>query len=236
MTGVSWYEAAAYAEFSGKVLPTIYHWTVAASPEDSSSIIPASNFGGAGPARVGSYLGMSWSGAYDMAGNVKEWCWNEAGSGKRYIMGGAWDEPTYMFNDADARSPFERSANFGFRCAKYVLAGEAAKAADPVTSQARDFNQEKPVSDQLFQVYKSLYSYDKTPLHAVVESSQQTDDWKLEKVTFDAAYGNERIIAYLFLPKKAFATIPNRGVLSWRWRPSPTIQRGAFRKWKNSIS
>jgi hypothetical protein len=33
------------------------------------------------------------------------------------------------------------------------------------------------------------------PLHAVVESTQQTDDWKQEKITFDAAYGNERIDA-----------------------------------------
>jgi hypothetical protein len=37
----------------------------------------------------------------------------------------------YMFNNADARSPFERSADFGFRCAKYVLTGAATKAADP---------------------------------------------------------------------------------------------------------
>jgi eukaryotic-like serine/threonine-protein kinase len=203
VTGVSWYEAAAYAEFAGKLLPTIYHWASAASPSDGPSIIPASNFGGHGPARVGSYRGMSWSGAYDMAGNVKEWCWNEANSGKRFIMGGAWDEPTYMFNDADARSPFERSSNFGFRTAKYVSTGEAAKAADPITLQARDFSREKPVSDELFQVYKSLYSYDKTLLHAVVESTEQTDDWKQEKITFDAAYGNERMIAYLFLPIKA---------------------------------
>jgi eukaryotic-like serine/threonine-protein kinase len=83
VTGVSWYEAAAYAEFSGKLLPTIYHWTAAASPSDSPSIVPASNFAGVGPARVGSYHGMSWSGAYDMAGNLKERCWNEANSGQR---------------------------------------------------------------------------------------------------------------------------------------------------------
>ena len=203
VTGVSWYEAAAYAEFAGKLLPTIYHWASAASPSDGPSMIPVSNFGGQGPARVGSYRGMSWSGAYDMAGNVKEWCWNEANSGKRFTMGGAWDEPTYMFNEPDARSPFDRSANLGFRGAKYVSMGEAAKAADPVTLQARDFSRERPVSDSLFQAYKSLYSYDKTPLQAVVESTEQTDDWEKEKITFAAAYGNERVTAYLFLPKKA---------------------------------
>jgi hypothetical protein len=32
VSGVSWYEAAAYAEFAGKALPTIYHWVTAASP------------------------------------------------------------------------------------------------------------------------------------------------------------------------------------------------------------
>jgi formylglycine-generating enzyme required for sulfatase activity/cephalosporin-C deacetylase-like acetyl esterase/predicted Ser/Thr protein kinase len=202
VTGVSWFEAAAYAEFVGKSLPTMYHWRVAALPTDSPNMIPASNFGGSGPAPVGRYQGMSWSGAFDMAGNVKEWIWNEATPGKRYILGGAWNEPTYTFNDPDARSPFARSATFGFRCALYALTGESAKAADPVMFQARDYSSEKPVSDQLFQVYRSLYSYDKTPLRTVVESSQQTDDWKLEKITYDAAYGNERITAYLFLPKK----------------------------------
>jgi len=202
--GVSWFEAEAYADFVGKSLPTIYHWTAAASPTDSSSLIPASNFSGKGPSPVGAYHGMSWSGAYDMAGNVKEWCANEATSGKRYIMGGAWDDPIYMFNDADARSPFERSPRFGFRCAKYVLTGEEAKAADaPITVQLRNYGSEKPVSDQLFRAYKDQYSYDKTPLKARVESVQETEDWRQEKVSFDAAYGGERVTAYLFLPKRA---------------------------------
>jgi cephalosporin-C deacetylase-like acetyl esterase len=203
VSGVSWYEAAAYAEFAGKALPTIYHWVTAASPWSSGGISPAGNFGGQGPARVGSFRDMSWYGAYDMAGNVKEWCWNEAGSCKRYILGGAWDEPVYMFNNADARSPFERSANFGFRCAKYVSTGAAAKAGDPIAAFTRDFSREKPVSDELFSVYKSLYSYDKTPLRATVESVEDAADWKREKITFAAAYGNERVVAYLFLPKKS---------------------------------
>ncbi len=204
VTGVSWFEAEAYADFVGKSLPTVYHWAAAASPTDSSSLIPASNFSGKGPSPVGAYHGMSWCGAYDMAGNVKEWCANEATSGRRYIMGGAWDEPTYMFNYPDARSPFERSPGFGFRCAEYVSTGKEAEAAGaPITVQLRNYGSEKPVSDQLFRAYKNQYSYDKTPLNAKVESVQQTEDWRQEKVSFDAAYGGERVTAYLFLPKGA---------------------------------
>lgn len=201
VTGISWFEAAAYAEFLGKSLPTMYHWRIAAFPQDGPTIIPASNFSGSGPAPAGAYRGVSWSGVYDMAGNVREWVYNEGISGKRYSMGGAWNEPTYAFNFPEAHSPFERSSNIGFRCAKYVLDGESTKAADPIRFQPRDFSKEKPASDQVFEIYKSLYSYDKTPLNTVVESSQHTEGWTLDKIAFDAAYGKERVMAYLFLPK-----------------------------------
>jgi eukaryotic-like serine/threonine-protein kinase len=202
--GVSWFEAEAYAEFVGKSLPTIYHWIAAASPTDSPSLIPASNFSGKGPSPVGAFDGMSWCGAYDMAGNVREWCSNEASFGERYIMGGAWDDPTYMFNLAEARSPFERSPKFGFRCAKYVMTGQEAEAqaGAPIKVQLRNYGSEKPVSGPLFRAYRGLYSYDKAALNAKVESVQQTEDWREEKVTFDAAYGGERVVAYLFLPQR----------------------------------
>ena len=120
VTGVSWFEAAAYAEFAGKQLPTIYHWLVAARPVDGPSIIPLSNFSHQRLARVGEYQGMSWSGAMDMAGNAKEWVLNEGRPGLRYLLGGSWDDPTYIFNNPDARSPFDRAATFGFRCARYA--------------------------------------------------------------------------------------------------------------------
>lgn len=47
-------------------------------------------------------------GAYGLAGNVKEWKVNEGPGGRRYILGGGWDEPAYLFRDTDARSPFDR--------------------------------------------------------------------------------------------------------------------------------
>ena len=105
VTGISWYEAAAYAEFAGKSLPTVYHWSKAAGTGSTGFIAPMSNFEGRGLAPVGKFLGLGPFGAYDMAGNAKEWCWNPAGD-NRYILGGAWNEPVYMFTDADAQPPF----------------------------------------------------------------------------------------------------------------------------------
>ncbi len=204
VTGISWFEAAAYAEFTGKSLPTIYHWNRAAGPISASLIVPVSNFGGSGVVPVGSKPDLSPWGTYDMAGNVKEWVWNGAESGKRYVLGGAWDEPSYMFIDPDAQSPFLRSANIGFRCVKYIDAESIAKVAgDPIPSPRRDLSKERPVSDELFRAYRSLYSYDKIPLNASTQPVGQNDEeWTTEKITYTAAYGNEKAVAYLYLPKK----------------------------------
>ncbi|MHC4745253.1 MAG: protein kinase domain-containing protein, partial [Planctomycetota bacterium] len=72
VSGVSWYEAAAYAEFAGKSLPTISHWSGAAMVRQAGIIVPYSNFG-EGPAPVGSHPGIGYNGLYDIAGNVREW-------------------------------------------------------------------------------------------------------------------------------------------------------------------
>jgi serine/threonine protein kinase/formylglycine-generating enzyme required for sulfatase activity/dienelactone hydrolase len=204
VTGISWYEAAAYAEFAGKSLPTIYHWNRAAGPNSASFVVPASNFGSSGVLPIGSKQDMNPWGSYDMAGNVKEWVWNEAGSGKRYVLGGAWDEPNYMFVDADALSPFLRAPNIGFRCVKYIEPNSIPKvAADPIITSRRNLTKEKPASDEVFEAYRGLYSYDKLPLSATVEPfAVDEEDWKAEKITYKAAYGDERAISYLFLPKK----------------------------------
>jgi dienelactone hydrolase len=200
--GVSWYEAAAYAEFAGKSLPTVYHWYRAAGAGISSEILKFSNFRGQGPAQVGSYKGLGWFGTYDMAGNVKEWCWNPAGD-RRYILGGGWNEPSYLFILSDARPPFDRSATNGFRCAKYIAPLPEALTG-PVALVSRDRRKEKPANDEAYRIYRSLHSYDKTDLKAAVESVDDSSPyWRREKVSFQAAYGNERMMANLYLPKNA---------------------------------
>jgi dienelactone hydrolase len=202
VAGVSWYEAAAYAAFVGKSLPTVFHWNRAAQTRASLLIVPGSNFSGAGTVPVGGGGAVSGFGTADMAGNVKEWCSNESGGGRRYILGGGFGEPTYMFIDQDAQSPWDRRPNYGFRCAKFSAPPLAAALAklEPAT---RDFSKEKPVSDDVFRAYKGLYAYDKGPLNVQVDERETTDDWTREKVSFDAAYGGERVIAHVYLPKNA---------------------------------
>ncbi|HSC29315.1 MAG TPA: protein kinase, partial [Vicinamibacterales bacterium] len=69
--GVSWYEAAAYARFAGRQLPTVHHWRHAAGATGIfSNVLEFSNFSGEGPARAGTYQGIGPFGTYDMAGNV----------------------------------------------------------------------------------------------------------------------------------------------------------------------
>jgi eukaryotic-like serine/threonine-protein kinase len=158
---------------------------------------------------------------------VKEWTWTEAESGKHYVLGGAWDEPSYMFVDPDAQSPFLRTSNIGFRCVKYMEPPSAiATAAMP--SPRRDLSKKKPVSDEVFQAYRTLYTYDKSPLNATVEPYADEDDWKTEKITYNAAYGNEKGIAYLMIPKKGkapYQTVifyPGSGSLQQRKFSIPT--------------
>jgi len=203
VAGVSWYEAAAYAEFAGKSLPSVYHWggaaLVALAPE---LVAPGSNFRGPGTVPVGGEGALGAFGTYDMAGNVKEWCWNEDAAGKRFILGGGFGEASYMFMEADAQSPWDRRPNYGFRCVE-LPATLSPAAAGKIELASRDFSKERPVSDEVFNAFKGLYAYDRGDLKAKVEGTSATDDWTCEKITFDAAYGGERVTAYLFLPKNS---------------------------------
>jgi hypothetical protein len=166
-------------------------------------LAPFSNFGGNGPVRVGSLQNVTAYGTYDMPGNVREWCWNETPVG-RVIRGGAWEDNTYEFGEERHAPAIDRSPRNGFRLARYPDGAGATEAAFAAVRPVElpDARAERPVSDEIFKVYKEqLFAYDKTDLHAKVESRKTNPGgWALEKVSFGAAYGGERVTAYLFLP------------------------------------
>jgi eukaryotic-like serine/threonine-protein kinase len=201
--GVSWYEAAAFCEWAGKELPTVFHWRLAAGGASLySDILWTSNFDGEGTVAVGSRPALSRYGAYDMAGNVKEWTWNDAPLG-RYILGGAWNEPPYLFTDSDVRLPLARSETYGFRCARYDEP-PLARATEPVARPLDITGTFEPVSDAIYDVLVRPYAYDATPLNARVEGvDDSSPHWRRETVSFDAVYGGERVVAHIYIPRNA---------------------------------
>jgi serine/threonine protein kinase/dienelactone hydrolase len=201
VSGVSWFEASAYAAFAGKRLPVMSQWFQAAPPDLGAYVTRASNITGSAVAAVGAYRGLGPFGTYDMAGNVREWVVNAVGNNLRFILGGSWKSQSYTYAEPEALSPFDRSGTNGFRCVRNIEP-PPAEAANPVKPMARDFAGYKPVSDEVFHAYRLIYEYPKSPLNAKEEGVvEDTADWREEKVTFDAAYGGERMSAYLFLPK-----------------------------------
>ena len=85
-----------------------------------------------------------------------------------------------------------------------------------------------PVSDELFDVYRRFYTYDRTPLDAEVESVDDSSPyWRLERVTFAAAYG-QRTGAGASLPaEECVAAVSDGRALPERVCPQRRLEQHA---------
>ncbi|GAA1930547.1 SUMF1/EgtB/PvdO family nonheme iron enzyme [Streptantibioticus ferralitis] len=137
-------DAAAYAAWAGKQLPTTQQWEKAARgtngavyPWGDGATVAKGNFRESGiraTTPVGRYhSGVSPYGVYDLCGNAWEWCSTETTPGRYELKGSAFTSPFFRsapstFNDADRRMYDDDT---GFRCVATVedvekLVGEAA--------------------------------------------------------------------------------------------------------------
>jgi serine/threonine protein kinase/formylglycine-generating enzyme required for sulfatase activity len=212
VTDITWYEAAAYAEFRGKSLPTIFQWEKAARDgmfDPRYNAMPwgfirqgettdnRANFRGTGTVPVtANEFGMSPFGALNMAGNVSEWNLNQSSEGF-ITSGGAWNDLTYSFGDHGEYPGLYSENRIGFRCVLNTNPADDQGAEKIPSAETPDY---KPSSDADFKTWLTHYEYDKKPLNAKIVETTETDAWQREKITFTGE-GGEQAIAYLYLPK-----------------------------------
>lgn len=212
VTDVTWYEAAAYAAFRDKSLPTIFQWEKAARNGVNTPVgvvMPwgllqegstegRANCSSSGTLPVGSLeFGLSPFGCHDMAGNVAEWCRNETSEGF-VTSGGSWGQPIYLFGYYGPYPGFSSSGQLGFRCVWSVAEDESALAVN----LDNEVPQYQPEPEETVRAWFSQYDGSSAPLDDRVVDRQETAAWWREKIAFIGA-DDEQAFAYLYLPKNA---------------------------------
>ena len=168
---ITWYEAAAYAAFRGKDLPTVFQWEKAARnglTMDLGVIMPwglftgneaveqRANFGGRGTLPAESLeFGLSPFGCYQMAGNVAEWCRNPFDEGFA-TTGGSWGDPPYQFSNYGTFPGSYSSGKLGFRCVRNAPGVTGDQGAMPLHAVAA-IPVYKPAGEASFRVWQEQY-------------------------------------------------------------------------------
>ena len=216
VNGVSWYEAAAYAAFVDKQLPTIMHFAATRKYDivDAGHSRSRSNLGGSGPLPVGHGRAMNAFGVYDLDGNVREWCWNETGKGTRGTSGAAWTDAPFHTSWIIPKSSWNRDPTNGIRLIRTFdsaekLARLRQPEAPPPRRDPRDIA--TPTREQI-EIYQRLFDYDALPLNAKTVTIDEFEHWNREHIEFDLPYG-ERGGAYLYVP--AHARPPYEAIVFW---------------------
>ena len=124
---VSWRDAAAYAQWSGRKLPSVRQWRTAAANTLSAKAAGGSQFKArtaqttriSGPSAAGAYPPTS-DGVYGLQspGSVREWCAGKAASGEKPVCGIPWIEERETRASLQTLPATSTDNLTGFRCAR----------------------------------------------------------------------------------------------------------------------
>ncbi|MBN1181756.1 MAG: SUMF1/EgtB/PvdO family nonheme iron enzyme, partial [Bacteroidales bacterium] len=202
VSGISWYEAAAFAEYSGKSLPTVFHWCAFIDRELVPLQIRYSNFNNRNVSPVGFYNGIGRHGIYDNLGNVREWIYNQYNDNNLSLGGSAYD-PIYYSVEVYMTDPWERNKFHGFRCIKYENDENRSTLEKAFTFTTYDKSKDIPVSDETFNIIARQFGYDRKPIVIKNKIDGRFNGWKQEIITIEPAYEGPDLEIYVFMPENA---------------------------------
>ncbi len=120
----------------------------------------------------------------------------------RWVAGGAFDEPRYLYLQPDEAPPTDRSAANGFRCMRPAQAGPANDdLRRPVAALPADDAVVEPLGDAAYAVLAQQLDYRATTMMPRVATVVSTNPaWTVERVTLPTGYDNTSFAVQLFLP------------------------------------
>ena len=209
VTGISWFEARAFARFSNLSLPNIYQWLYASGIPDNWSVVDlsvtkGSNYNSTQTREVDNKNG-SYNGLNNIGGNVKEWTLNPNGDNKdKYsILGGSFKEAPYTFNNYYSKSPFDRSIGNGIRLSKNLTKNKSKLDNDVIPEFQRDFDKIDDVSDEVFEVYKSQFEYNEPLVAKTINLDNFQEGYTAQKFEIETAYeSDEKLHGYIVFSNK----------------------------------
>jgi len=202
VTGISWYEAAAFAKFENKQLPTLFHSVSLAELHGAPEIVKFGNFETDRLAPIHDFNSLTSYGTYDIPGNVSEWVFNQNFK-NRTIVGGNFKEPSYNFHNSLNISPWTRSEIIGFRCIRYANNSVNQVLEKGLDLLERDYSNLAPVSDDIFKLYMDLLEFDPKDLNPVSISKAEIGNSIKEIIEVSIPYEEDRMSIVLFIPKNS---------------------------------
>ena len=206
VTGVSWYEAMAYARFRGLKLPSAIHWARAALGLDESRwplapvLLATARTDAASPVPVDDERAMSTWGSINMIGNVREWTVTTDGEARLSLGLGyasqqwAYASPTKSLADQRAPDQGIRLAYYDddFQDMRIMMAGVAPKIPRVSADDLED--------------YLANFAYVPGTVNRDMvtrETSAPEHDWIRERYVLDADVLSGKMPVLVFRPRKS---------------------------------
>ena len=166
VSGISWYEAYAYAKFRNMSLPSVAEWFYAFDRNRPERALKNANINSYNytKSRIESDSENN-NGIFDMAGNVREWVSNNIkDENSRGILGGSFVDDTYVPFEFYSQNAWNRSSYNGIRLVKKIESDNSGEIFYK-REKLRNFYENFRTTDKEWDLIESLFMYDKNKVN-----------------------------------------------------------------------